>query len=77
MSLSLDIHKAFDSLSWEYLLAKLQKWGFGPEFCTWIIRTYDTPRARIRYAGFQSNFFPIQEADAKVALCPLSFSPSL
>lgn len=31
--LSIDIKKAFDSLSWPYLKYTLQKWGFGPTTC--------------------------------------------
>jgi hypothetical protein len=36
MLLKLDISKAFDTLSWSFLLDVLKAKGFGPRWCTWM-----------------------------------------
>ena len=38
--ISLDQKKAFDGVSWEYMLAALEKFGFGPVFRSWIRALY-------------------------------------
>lgn len=35
--LSIDIRKAFDSVTWPYLQYTLQRWGFGSNFLTWVL----------------------------------------
>lgn len=57
--LTLNIRKAFDTVSWSYLQYTLQKWGFGPHFLKWISSLYDKLKAYIQYAGFKSDLFPI------------------
>lgn len=41
--LSLDIRKAFDSVTWPYLQYTLQWWGFGNNFLTWFSSRYNNP----------------------------------
>ncbi|KAM9308203.1 uncharacterized protein PAF06_012368 [Gastrophryne carolinensis] len=43
--LSLDIRKAFDSVSWKYLfsLSTLRQWGFGPKFIDDVLLTISNP----------------------------------
>lgn len=68
--LSLDIRKAFDTVSWSYLLYILQRWGFGPHFLDWINALYNHPQAYVQYSGFRSNPFPISRGTRQG--CPLS-----
>lgn len=68
--LSLDIYKAFDTLSWDYLRYVLQRWGFGDSILSWLSALYSTPSASVRYAGCLSPSFPISRGTRQG--CPLS-----
>lgn len=48
MLLSLDVNKAFDTLSWPYLMSVLHHYGFGASFLQWMTVLYDSPRAKIK-----------------------------
>lgn len=43
--LSIDIRKAFDSLSWSYFNSILGQWGFGTHFLRWISSLYQNLKA--------------------------------
>lgn len=68
--LSLDIRKAFDTVSWPYLHSILHRWGFGPHFLQWISSLYNHLQAYIKYSGFRSDYFQIQRGTRQG--CPLS-----
>lgn len=68
--LSIDIYKAFDSLSWDYLRYVLKRWGFGHAILHWIAALYSSPSATVRYAGHFSTSFPISHGTRRG--CPLS-----
>lgn len=68
--LSLDIKKAFDTISWPYMQYTLSKWGFGPNFLKWISALYNKPKAYIKYAGYKSDLFNIERGTRQG--CPLS-----
>ena len=36
MIVALDFEKAFDSISWQFLLETLKRFNFGPNFVKWI-----------------------------------------
>lgn len=52
MLLSLDLQKAFNSVSWSYLFTVMEHWGFGPRFLGLL---YSTQVARIRLQGLSSD----------------------
>lgn len=60
MFLSLDVNKAFDTLSWPYLMTELRHYGFGTSFLSWISALYDFPQAKVKYYDFESPLFPIR-----------------
>ena len=69
----LDMEKAFDRCSWEYILDALNAVGFGPNFIKSVRLMYDTdrpPERRIYANGYYSDWFPIQSGVAQG--CPLS-----
>lgn len=70
MFLSLDINKAFDTLSWPYLIQVLKRYGFGASFTRWVSAIYDSPQAKVKYCGFESSIFPITRGTRQG--CPLS-----
>jgi hypothetical protein len=49
--LILDISKAFDTLSWPFLLDTLQAWGFGETWLRWIETLLSTATSRIILNG--------------------------
>jgi hypothetical protein len=51
--LKLDISKAFDTLSWPFLLEQLQARGFGQIWCRWISQLLSTASSRILLNGRQ------------------------
>lgn len=57
--LSLDIQKAFDSLSWDYLFDVLSRYGFGKLFLALLRILYDTPTASLIIRGYSSQSFII------------------
>jgi hypothetical protein len=49
--LKLDISKAFDSVSWTYLLDMLRMRGFGPRWRNWIAAFLSTASSRVLFNG--------------------------
>jgi hypothetical protein len=49
--LKLDIHKAFDTVSWSYLLEVLQALGFGAHWREWISKLFCTTFSRVLLNG--------------------------
>lgn len=68
--LSLDTHKAFNSVEWQYLWATMLKFGFGPIFLSWVQLLYSSPKVVIREAGHISCTFPLHRGTRQG--CPLS-----
>lgn len=70
MLLSLDMHKAFDSLSWDYLLQTLERFGFGHNFLTIVKTLCSDPIAKLSIRGDQSDYIAIRRGTRQG--CPLS-----
>lgn len=68
--LSLDIWKAFDSLSCSYLNSILRHWSFGTHFLRWIAALYHHSKAYLSYSGYCSGAFTIERGTRQG--CPLS-----
>lgn len=75
--LSLNIHKAFDSLAWPYLRILLSHWGFGPNFLQWVWARYIRPKVFVQYEGFCSDLFPVSWGTRQGCPLLLSCSPWL
>uniref|UniRef100_A0A8D0AGR9 Reverse transcriptase domain-containing protein n=1 Tax=Sander lucioperca TaxID=283035 RepID=A0A8D0AGR9_SANLU len=68
--ISLDAEKAFDRVEWSFLFFALQKFGFNPEFISWIKLLYTSPVASVHTNGLQSAPFPLHRGTRQG--CPLS-----
>ena len=68
--LFLDYEKAFDNLSWEFMYNALEKYGFGPDFISWIHVLYNKPEACIKINGWLSDFIEIMKGIRQG--CPIS-----
>ena len=55
--LKLDIHKAFDTVSWSYLLEVMQTLGFGPRWREWVSILFRTTSSRALLNGQQGPTF--------------------
>jgi hypothetical protein len=55
--LKLDIRKAFDSISWEYMLDLLQRRGFPPRFRDWVAALFTTASSRVLLNGIAGTLF--------------------
>lgn len=68
--LSIDLHKAFDSVDWAYLSDVLERWGFGPYLLNIIHSLYSTPIAIGSLMGRYSDSHSIGKGTRQG--CPLS-----
>ena len=55
--LKIDIHKAFDTICWDFVTKILEVQGFPPIFITWIKECITTPRFSIAINGELAGFF--------------------
>ena len=58
--LCLDFEKAFDSLSWEFMLKVLEAFGCGPDFCKWIKTFYADIKSTVMVNGNVTSWFHVQ-----------------
>jgi hypothetical protein len=54
--MKLDISKAFDTLSWDFLFHTLRKRGFGPIICNLLCGIFRTAYTRIMINGVERQF---------------------
>lgn len=58
--LKLDFHKAYDSVSWEFLHWILVQMNFPPQWCTWVMACVTSASASILINGSPSTPFKLQ-----------------
>ena len=68
--LSLDQEKAFDRVEWSFLIATLEKMGFGPSFVQWIRTFYTRPQSSVLVNGYLSENLSLSRGVRQG--CPLS-----
>lgn len=68
--IALDAEKAFDRVEWEYLFACLKKFGYGPNFISWINLLYSSPKASVITNGTRSQYFHLSRGTRQG--CPIS-----
>ena len=69
----LDMEKAFDRVSFQFLLSSMESLGFGKDFIGYVNLMYGVnapPKRRIYANGYYSKWFPIKSGVAQG--CPLS-----
>jgi len=57
LCMKLDIHKAFDTVNWSYLLDVLRALGFGTRWCEWVSMLFRTATSRVLINGLQGPSF--------------------
>ena len=73
-ALKIDIRKAFDSLSWDFIYEVLNSFGFSSRFIFWISQIFNSARISILINGSPHGYFlSVLEECGKVTLCPLFF----
>lgn len=68
--LSLDAENTFNRIECNYLFASLERFGFGPTFCTQIKVLYMVPQASVRVNKIILDYFPLSQGSRQG--CPLS-----
>lgn len=76
--LTLDAHKAFDSIEWNYLFYALKMFGFGENFIKWVRIIYLTPKSSIITNNIISKSFQLHRGVRQGdCLSPLLFNLAL
>lgn len=70
MVVSLDAEKAFDRVEWEYLFFVLNKFGFGPQFISWLKLLHTNPTDSVKTNSNQSRYFALSRGTRQG--CPIS-----
>lgn len=69
-ALKIDLHKVFDSLDWNFLVAALHKLGLPFRFIKWIFVCISTPRSSVKINWSLQGYF--RGAKGVRQGCPLS-----
>ncbi len=55
-----DFEKAFDSLSWKFLIKTLQSFNLGESFINWVKTLYSNISSCVLNNGFSTQLFDVQ-----------------
>ncbi|KAL8099762.1 hypothetical protein AgCh_032132 [Apium graveolens] len=56
-ALKINLHKAFDSIRWDFILVALRKLCFPPQFISWVEACITTTRFSVKVNGALHGFF--------------------
>lgn len=56
-ALKVDLHKAFDSVLWDFILASLEKLNFPQKFCSWVKACVCFPKFSVKINGTLNGYF--------------------
>ena len=72
--MKIDIHKAFDSLSWDFIYEVLNNFGYSPRFIFWISQIFKSTQISILINGSSHGYFKCSRGVRKGnPLSPLLF----
>lgn len=74
MILKLDMEKAYNRVSWKFLIDVLERFGFGEDFRQWILQCISTPKFSILVNGEPKGFFSTNRGLRQGDLCHLTCS---
>lgn len=75
MAMKIDIRKAFDTLTWSFLLLVFKSFGFFETFCRWISTILEPARISMLVNGFSVGYFPCSRGfRQRNLLSPILFS---
>ena len=74
-TLKIYLYKAFDSISWEFLMCALQKIHFPTTYINWIYACISTPMYSIKVNGILKGFSQERRVLDKETLCFSISSP--
>ena len=69
---TIDMYHAYDCISKEFMLKTFKKFGFGPNFISWVELLMKDTRSCTSYAGWLSSYFPVESGIRQG--CPFSSS---
>ncbi|XP_026417116.1 uncharacterized protein LOC113312588 [Papaver somniferum] len=59
VGLELDISQAYDSVSWEFLIAVFKKYGFSPSWCDWLLVLFQSAKIFVLLNEGSCGFFSV------------------
>ena len=60
LMISIDFHKAFDSIEWNYLVSCLKAFQFGPDFIWWVKTLYKNIQSCVINNGLTTDYFALE-----------------